>query len=257
MVCAALALGAAPLIQAEETTQPWSGQVTIASQYVSRGFQQSWGQPALQGGVDYTAPSGWFAGGWVSTVSPHFVEGGHLERDLYAGYAGQHGELNYRIGVYDYHYPGARFSATGTSYDYGELVFGVDWRNWSLAYSITVTRDYFGFNSQTLGVGTLSHSRGSGYLDLTRRFDLGADFGLSLHYGWQRVNHFSDYSWQDASVALTHKFAGLDLSVNYARGWNRAGVYRHYTTGVVAGDGRVHLSDPIAGTWFFNVSRAF
>ena len=41
---------------------PFTANVTIASQYVSRGFRQTWGKPAIQGGVDYAHPSGLFAG---------------------------------------------------------------------------------------------------------------------------------------------------------------------------------------------------
>lgn len=252
------ALCAAPgFVGAEEAASPWSGNVAVASQYVSRGFQQSWGQPALQAGVDYAAPSGWFVGTWASTVSPYFVEGGHVEWDLHAGYAGSRGDWNYRAGLYYYRYPGAKVSATGTPLDYGEIVFGLDWRQWSLSYAITATRDYFGFNSQTLGVGRRSHSRGSTYLDLGRRIDLPGGYALALHYGWQRVNHFADQSWRDASIALSRGVGGFDVEAGYARAWNGAGVYRRYSTGVPDGRGRVHVSNPIDGAWFLKVSRSF
>jgi uncharacterized protein (TIGR02001 family) len=255
---AAVALGAVTAeVCADEAASPWSGNVAVASQYVSRGFQQSWGQPALQGGMDYATPSGWFAGTWLSTVSPYFVEGGHLEWDLYAGYAGSGGDLSYRAGLYCYRYPGAKVSATGTPLDYGEIVLGLDWRHWSLAYSITATRDYFGFNSQTLGIGRRAHSRGSTYLDLGRHFELPGGYVLALHYGWQRVNHFADYSWRDASVALSRGIAGFDVEAGYARAWNGAGVYARYSTGVPDGRGRVHVSDPIDGAWFLKIAHTF
>lgn len=254
---AAAICGLAMPVCAEEAASSWSGSVAVASQYVSRGFQQSWGQPALQAGVDYVAPSGWFAGTWASTVSPYFVEDGHVEWDIYAGYAGSHGELTYSAGLYYYRYPGARISATGTPLDYGEFIIGLGWRHWSLSYAVTATRDYFGFNSQTLGIGRRSHSRGSTYMDLGRRFELPGGYALALHYGWQRVNHFADYSWRDASVALSHGVAGFDVEAGYARAWNRAGVYRRYSTGVPDGRGRVHVSNPIGGAWFVKVSRGF
>lgn len=258
MMGTALGLALVTQVHAEQATpSPWSGNVTVASQYVSRGFRQTWGQPALQGGIDYTSPSGWFAGTWASTVSPYFVEGGHVEWDLYGGYAGSHGDLDYKAGLYYYSYPGAEISATGTSLNYGELATGVSWRDWSLDYSLTVTRDYFGYNSQVLGVGQRAHSRGSGYLSAGRRFELGNGYALALHYGWQRVNHFADYSWTDASVALSRSLGGFDVTASYARGWNSAGVFRHYSTGVPDGQGRVRSSDPIAGTWLLTIGRSF
>lgn len=235
----------------------WSSNIAVASQYVSRGFQQSWGDPAIQAGVEYSTPSGWYAGNWVSTLSPYFVEDGHVEWDIYAGKRGTIGAVNYHVALFDYRYPGARISATHTTYNYAELVMGVDWKEWSLAYSLTVSRDYFGDNSQTLGIGTDMHSRGSGYLDLTRNFDLGHGYNFALHYGWQRVNHFSDYSWQDASATLSRSFAGFDVALAYARAWNNAGVYRNMTTGVPDRDGRLHFSNPVSGTWWLTVGRTF
>jgi uncharacterized protein (TIGR02001 family) len=258
MVGAALGLTLAAQTHAQEAApSAWSGNITVASQYVSRGFRQTWGQPALQGGIDYASPSGWFAGTWASTVSPYFVEGGHVEWDIYGGYAGSRGDLNYKAGLYYYRYPSAEVSATRTSLNYGELVLGIDWYDWSLDYSLTVTRDYFGYNSQTLGIGQRSHSRGSGYLSAGRRFDLGNGYTLALHYGWQRVNHFTRYNWTDASVGVSRNLGGFDITASYARGWNGAGLFRDYSTGVPDGWGRIRSSNPLAGTWFFTVGRVF
>ncbi len=39
-------------LKEQEKTSPYSANVTFASQYISRGFQQTWGKPALQGGLD-------------------------------------------------------------------------------------------------------------------------------------------------------------------------------------------------------------
>lgn len=46
----------------QEKTSPYSANVTFASQYISRGFQQTWGKPALQGGLDYANPNGFLSG---------------------------------------------------------------------------------------------------------------------------------------------------------------------------------------------------
>lgn len=245
-------------VHAQETAaSPWSGNIAVASHYVSRGFRQTWGQPALQGGVDYASPGGWFAGTWASTVSPYFVEGGHMEWDMYGGYAGSRGNLNYKAGLYYYRYPGAQVSATRTSLNYGELVLAIDWHDWSLSYALTVTRDYFGYNSQVLGIGQRSHSRGSGYLSAGRRIELGRGYALALHYGWQRVNHFTAYNWTDASIGVSRSVGGFDVTASYARGWNSAGLFRNYSTGVPDAQGRIHTSDPIAGTWLLTVGRVF
>jgi uncharacterized protein (TIGR02001 family) len=36
-----------------------SANAGAVSQYVSRGFRQTWGRPALQAGLDLTHPNGW------------------------------------------------------------------------------------------------------------------------------------------------------------------------------------------------------
>lgn len=235
----------------------WSGNLSVASQYVSRGFQQSWGNPALQGGIAYTTPAGWYAGSWLSTLSPYTIENGHLEMDFYAGKGGKLGEVSYRAGLYGYVYPGAEVTVAHTRYNYSEFVTGVEWRQWSLSYSLTMSRDYFGDNSRTLGIGTNAHSRGSGYLDLGRSFDLGKGYSVAVHYGRQRVNHFSDYNWQDASITASRQFIGFDVALVYSRAWNSHGVYQHVTTGVPDSAGRLHFSDPASGTWYFTIGYDF
>jgi uncharacterized protein (TIGR02001 family) len=78
---------------ATETTSPYSANITAASQYVSRGFQQTWGKPALQGGLDYNHANGFYAGTWASTVSDHFIRDASVEWDVYTGYSRSFGDL--------------------------------------------------------------------------------------------------------------------------------------------------------------------
>lgn len=241
----------------EAPVNPWSGSVTLTSNYLSRGFEQTWGNPALQAGVDYRHASGWFAGSWASNVSDKFIEGGRLEWDVYGGYTATHGDWNYSVGLYQYLYPGARMSASATKYDYAELIGSAGWKQWTLSYAMTVSRDYFGINSRSLGQAGDAHSRGSGYLSLDGKFDLHPKLALALHGGHQRVRHFSDYSFSDGSVALQSTLGAFEWEAGYARAWNSAGVYRNYSTGVVDAQGRVAVSQPIDGAFYVSVTRAF
>ncbi|MDR0780823.1 MAG: TorF family putative porin [Pseudomonadales bacterium] len=235
----------------------WSGNITAVSAYVSRGFEQSWGQSALQGGAQYRYAEHWFIGTWGSTLSPYFIEGGSLEWDFYAGYANAYKGLDYQAGLYYYRYPGARSSATGTRYDYGEAIISIGLRGITLAYALTVTPDYFGFNSASVGQGAGLRSRGSGYLALDGALELNDRYTLKVHGGQQTVRNFSDYGWVDAQVSLATRLYALDLALGYARAWNTQGVYRRYTTGVPDGAGVLHVMDPIAGRWFLSVGWAF
>jgi len=105
---AGLALCVLPCAHADDasasSTSAWTltGNASIASQYVSRGFRQTWGKPAAQAGIDIAHSSGWSAGSWVSTVSKRYIENGKLEWDLYGGYSGKLGALGYNLSALYY-----------------------------------------------------------------------------------------------------------------------------------------------------------
>lgn len=250
----AVAAAAAP------AASPFSANITLASQYVSRGFQQTWGEPALQGGFDYAHPSGFYAGTWMSSVSPHWIENGHLEWDVYAGYGGSAGDFSYKAGIYYYKYPGAINTFFGTikptKFDYGEILLGVSYKWINLNYWVTYTKDYFGYNSDTLFEGVDRHSRGSGYLDLNLNFDLGNDFGLLVHVGDQRVRNFGNWGFTDYKVAL---------SKNLGEGWSATAAYTgmakvnsYYRNGRnVSLTDRNEFSRPGSPQFLVSVTRAF
>lgn len=73
-------------INEQEQISPYSANVTFASQYISRGFQQTWGKPALQIGLDYANPNGLFVGTWASNVSSNYLRDASVEWDFYTGY---------------------------------------------------------------------------------------------------------------------------------------------------------------------------
>ena len=237
---------------------PFTANVTLASQYVSRGFRQTWGKPAIQGGFDYTHPSGLFAGTWLSSVSSKFIEGGSVEWDLYGGYGGSIGDLSYTGTIYYYVYPGARMSAAATSYNYGEFVTALTYKWFTAKYWLTYTPNYFGYDSQSLGIGNGKNSRGSGYLDLNTNIDLTHGFSLLLHYGWERVQNFSAYNWQDGKVAVSKTFdGGWTLTGAVTKGWGATNVYDHYTTGAADSSGNIAVSNPLKTTFFATLTKVF
>jgi uncharacterized protein (TIGR02001 family) len=237
---------------------PFTANVTLASQYVSRGFRQTWGKPAIQGGFDYTHSSGLFAGTWLSSVSSKFIEGGTVEWDLYGGYGGALGDLSYSGTIYYYVYPGARMSASATSYNYGEFVTALTYKWFTAKYWLTYTPNYFGYDSQSLGIGSGKNSRGSGYLDLNTNIDLTHGFSLLLHYGWERVQNFSAYNWQDAKVAVSKTFdGGWTLTGAVTKGWGATSVYDRYTTGAPDSSGNIAVSNPLQTTFFATITKVF
>ena len=91
----------------QEQISPYSANVTFASQYISRGFQQTWGKPALQIGFDYANPNGLFVGTWASNVSSNYLRDASVEWDFYAGYLKP--SINSQLEcLFYYYYPGAK-----------------------------------------------------------------------------------------------------------------------------------------------------
>lgn len=96
-----------------------SGSVTAVTDYVFRGVSQSDGDPAIQGGLTWSAANGFYVGGWASTGS--FGRDGSVEFDPYIGYATEwHGIKLELSGIY-YAFPGAD-DATGYATDRFEVI---------------------------------------------------------------------------------------------------------------------------------------
>ena len=79
-----------------------SANVSFTTDYIWRGMTQSDG-PAVQGGFDYEADSGFYAGFWGSNVN--FNNGNGQELDYYAGYGFSLGDVGVDVGYITYDYP--------------------------------------------------------------------------------------------------------------------------------------------------------
>lgn len=96
-----ISLGAAFVVAASiasPTMAELTANVGATSNYIWRGVTQTADDAAVSGGIDYSNESGLYAGTWTSNVS-----GGH-EVDLYFGYAGQAGDVEYDAGYIYYAY---------------------------------------------------------------------------------------------------------------------------------------------------------
>jgi uncharacterized protein (TIGR02001 family) len=89
-----------------------SATATVVSDYRFRGVSESGRDPALQGSVDISY-HGFYAGAWGSSIAR--TADTHAELDLYAGYTGSAGPLEYDVGVIAYLYPGG--DGTGNIYE--------------------------------------------------------------------------------------------------------------------------------------------
>lgn len=233
---------------ATAAASPVTGNLTLTSQYISRGFRQTWGKPALQGGFDYADPSGFSAGTWLSTVSNRYIEDGTLEWDIYGNYNGSAGPVGYSAGLYVYKYPGAEYRASHTTYDYTELALGLSYQVAYLKYNYTVSHEFFG----------ITNARGTGYLDVGINPELGGGYTLNLHYGQGRVANNSMWSWRDYKIGVTRQLApGWMLAAAYTRARGKTDVYDAYTLGIPNSAGKIETSNPAAGTLVLALTRSF
>jgi uncharacterized protein (TIGR02001 family) len=252
-LCLGLCAFAAAQAQTAPAAAPASAvtaNVTVATQYVSRGFRQTWGKPALQGGLDYAHPSGFSLGTWLSTVSDRFAENATLEWDVYGGYGGAVGDIGYSGMLYYYKYPGAEYRATATKYDYGELALGLTYRFLYAKYYYTVTRDFFG----------ITGARGTGYLDAGANVDLGSGFTLILHAGDGRVAGAGNdiWNWRDVKVGASKVFdGGWTATAAYTRAKGATKAYDDYTLGIPNSAGVVETSNPARGTLVVSLGKTF
>lgn len=208
--------------------------VGIVSQYRFRGLDQTFNQPALQGGFDLTLPYGFYLGNWNSNVngSAAGMYGGNLEMDLYGGWKYNFTEdVGLDTGLINYFYPGSNPagspyaltvpSATGYSQRPGmvynlEYYIGANWKTVNLKQYFALT-DYFnaqGYNG--------SSTSGSGYTDLTATYDLGgfndslAGWGVVGHAGYFYMRNFSQANYADWKLGITKDLgSGWTAGVSY------------------------------------------
>ena len=213
----AFAQTAAPAAPAAPAVEPasdhtFTANVGLFSSYRFRGIDQTFGQPALQGGFDYSHSSGFYLGNWNSNVSSGagFPEG-NLEMDFYGGWKTTFAEdFGLDVGGLYYYYPGSNAAPlsgtnaknlTATSsgaVDNFELYVAGSWKFLSLKYSYSFT-DYF----------SLPDSKGSSYLDLTANVPVGD--------GWSIVGHvgqlFSSYKYAGTTADQSIEYTDWKLGV--------------------------------------------
>jgi uncharacterized protein (TIGR02001 family) len=246
------AADAAPAAPASPHT--FTGNVAVVSNYVYRGISQTAAKPALQGGFDYAHSSGFYLGTWGSNVnwvadnnwSAASAASNSLEMDFYGGFKGViKGDLGFDLGVLTYVYPGTNTDVGGTFIkpDSTEIYGALTYKWLSAKYSHSTT-SLFGWNK--FGGTVSDKTNGSGYLDLTATFDLGNGWGISGHFGHQKIKNHKPASYSDVKLGIT-KDTGVGVIGLAVTGTNSKGDCNGnaaktaddvYCWGAVAGSGK-------------------
>ena len=179
---------AAPAAAAPEPApSPFTANISLTTKYKFRGQDQgntNFFSPALQGGFDWSQ-NGFYLGNWNSNVS---FSNAAIEMDFYGGYKGEIAkDVGYDVGILQYYYPQKdKVINFNTTELYGALSFSF----FSLKYSHTVSKDYFGIGeAQGLaGVSPRPRGRNTGYLDLSANVPIVDKLTFNAHVGYTRYS---------------------------------------------------------------------
>ncbi|MFN3586584.1 MAG: TorF family putative porin [Moraxellaceae bacterium] len=184
--------------QAEDGPFTVSGDVTMVSDYLYRGFTQTSSSPALQGTISISHESGLYLTVWGSSIE--FASG--LELDPSIGYAGKAGDVEYDVGVLYYGYPGSTADevANGSGkYDFVEFYGSVSFSGATLG--LAYSPDFFGEAGDSLYLNASYGTEVSG-------------FGLSAAVGFSTGDAYAD-DIIDYKVAVSKEVLGLGLELAY------------------------------------------
>jgi uncharacterized protein (TIGR02001 family) len=192
-----LPLGLASFSSFAAEESPISFNIGLTTDYLVRGISQTEHDPALSGGVDYTADNGLYASFWMSTQSWVTAKtNSNFEFDLSGGYAGQVGDIGYDLGLLYLMFDGDNIPGVATP-DGAEVYATVSYKGVALTYNRTISHYSGGWND----VGT-DGSRGSTYIELAAERDLGSGWGLIGHVGRVSVKNHSYASFNDWGVGV-------------------------------------------------------
>jgi uncharacterized protein (TIGR02001 family) len=176
-----------------------SANIAAVTDYLFRGVNQTDGA-AVQGGFDYAADMGLYAGTWMSNVD--FGGKEDSEVDLYAGYGGEAGALGYDAGLLYYWYPGAGGDAQGGELDYAEVYANLSIGMFGAGAAYTFwgetddapfdTGDWYYSVSMDIPVGPIGLGLFAGRYDFEEKA-AGNDTASYNHYGLSLTKDVGDF----------------------------------------------------------------
>jgi uncharacterized protein (TIGR02001 family) len=128
--------------------------------------------PAIQGGFDFEAESGFYAGIWGSNVN--FNDGAGSELDYYFGYGFSVGDLGIDIGYVAFDYP-----QNQTGLDFEEIVLGFSLGNFGLTHALGQD-DFTDYTEVSYGMGPVSVSYGT-YDDMSDNITISYGFSCGAY----------------------------------------------------------------------------
>jgi len=197
------------------------GNVALSSNYVFRGITQTADGPAVSGGFDWAAGTGFYAGTWASSVD--FGDDTTMEIDFYGGYAFSAGGFDFDLGGIYYAYPDSPQIA-GEDQDFLEFYAGGARSFGSLTFDVKLSysEDFYAGTGQAF------------YTEAGAAFALGENLSLDARIGSSTFDDLTGADYDDWQVGLSGEALGV--------GW----------------DARFHdTSDFFGDAFVFSISQSF
>jgi uncharacterized protein (TIGR02001 family) len=218
----AVALSVPGLTVSSAAQAEWTGNIGVHSKYLLRGIFEENDGAAVQGGLDYSNASGFYAGWWASSLGYTYDASGTdpytstgFENDFYAGFSGEFGDIGWDVGLLQYYYISVDDS------DLTELTANVSYGPFTAGIQYLLNDGAWGNSGDIywkLGYST----------DLPKGFSFAADLG---YYTYDD----SDNSELLGSTLDDSGFRHLNLTLSHPIANTGADMYVQYT---VAGDDR-------------------
>jgi len=182
-----------------------TGNLGLTSDYRFRGVSQSQSAPAVQGGIDYTHSSGFYAGNWNSSVSSQlYTNGSGVESDLYAGFKKEFLGFTIDVGSYNYYYPKAQTTSSSTDFDTNELYIGASKGPVTVKASQSIS-NYFG----------IANSKNSNYYQVDLAQPVAGKLTAVAHVGRTDINNNANLNSTDWNAGLVYNLQGWDIAGKY------------------------------------------
>lgn len=223
-----------------------TGNVTATSEYIFRGITSSNGA-AVQGGMDYTHDSGFYAGFWGSNVAPLLADANEL--DLYAGFAPTLNDwvsLDFGVLYYLFSEDEQQAAAGDTDSDFFEVYAGVTIQN--LAIYAWYADDFLAVGDRSGADGEAIYLQADYALPLTEKLSLGLHLGTQMGDGADAV-----FDGPDSDSDGEYVDYAISLNADIGDGWGAS--FGIAATDLEDGDGG--FSDQDEPKYFVAISKSF
>ena len=199
-----------------------SGNIGVHSKYLLRGIFEENSGTAVQGGIDYSNESGFYAGWWGSNLGYTYeatpdskADETGFENDFYLGFAGGSESFGYDVGLIQYMYINVDDS------DLTELTAKATFGDGYLGMQYLLTDGWWG-------------NSGDIYWKAGYAISMPKDFGLSFDLGYYTYDD-DDNSELGGVTTQTSGFRHLNITLTHPVGSSGAEMYVQYT---IAGEDR-------------------